>query len=95
MRFFEAPDPYDQPTIWVDQDPPQPILQRCNLEPDQRDAWPHIVRALMAGPDMETAREVVATLNAENRALLEANSDLEAANADLNRELTDLRRALT
>ena len=92
MRLYEAENAWHEPTLWVDTDPPMPVLQRCALEADQRQHWPHIVRALTAGPTMETAREVVATLNAENRALLEANSDLEAANADLNRELTDLRR---
>ena len=92
MRFFEALDGYDQPTIWLDTDtdtmarPPQPILQRCNLEPARRDAWPHIVRALTAGPTIESARVVIDVLNDEIKALRRANDDLNA-------ELTSLRRA--
>jgi hypothetical protein len=43
---------------------------------------------------LESAREVVATLNAENRTLLTEVTALRAANADLNAELTSLRRSL-
>ena len=89
MRFFEAPDGHNEPTIWVEYDGREhgPVLQRCQIHHAIRHTWPTIVRSLMAGPDMETAREVVATLNDENRALLRAN-------AELNAELTSLRRAM-
>lgn len=101
MRFFEAPNGYEEPTIWVDLEGcPDPIFARCDLPWDARKYWPHIVRALTAGPTIESARVVIDVLNAENRELDALSvqqsteiAELRRANDDLNRELTDLRRA--
>lgn len=96
MRFFEAPDGHGEPTIWVEYDGREhgPVLQRCQIHHVIRHIWPHIVRALTAGPTMESARVVVETLRDENTRLLEQVRALTAANEDLNAELISLRRSL-
>lgn len=89
MRFFEAHEDDAEPTIWVEYDGREhgPVLQRCQIHHAIRHTWPHIVRALTAGPTLESARVVVETLHKEVQ-------ELRRANDDLNRELRDLRRSL-
>lgn len=92
MRFSEAPDGHGEPTIWANLGgEPIPVLRLHQIGPH---VWPHIVRALTAGPTLESARVVVETLRDENRALLEQVRALTAANEDLNAELISLRRSL-
>lgn len=92
MRFFEAPDGHDEDCIWVENGPGtasapvECVLRRHDLGFGTLHLWPHIVRALTAGPTLESARVVVDTLHKEV-------TELRRANDDLNRELTDLRRA--
>jgi hypothetical protein len=91
VRFFEAPDGHNEPTVFVEWEDiyrqvQTPIIQRCKVDAEVREwAWPHIVRALTAGPTLESARVVIDTLREENQALLRAN-------AELNDELSALRR---
>ena len=94
MRFFEAPDGHNEPTIWLDTDTdtmaraPLPVISKWELGcEDVRRTWPHIVRALTAGPTLESARVVIDTLREENQALLRAN-------AELNDELNSLRTVI-
>lgn len=88
MRFFEAPDGQGDTAIWLDtQGVHEPIVCRADLREFASAHWPHIVRALTAGPTMESARVVVDVLREEIAALT-------AANRDLNDELTSLRREL-
>lgn len=100
MRFFEAPDGHNEPTVFVEwqdiyRNIQTPVIQRCKVDAEVRDmVWPYIVRALTVGPTLESARVVVETLRDENRALLEQVRALTAANEDLNAELVSLRRSL-
>lgn len=49
-RYFEAPDGYDEPTIWARDlahpDYPQPVLSLYDLRSDHRELWPAIVTAV-------------------------------------------------
>ncbi len=91
MRFIEDVDGHGEDCIWVENgDNPIPVLLKRQVGPY---VWPHIVRALTAGPTIESARVVIEALKDEIEALREANSELTCANTDLNRELTSLRRA--
>ena len=90
MRFFEDVDGHNEPTIWAEWENAlepisHPVLQRCQLKGPVVHLWPHIVRALTAGPTLESARVVIDTLREEIAALT-------AANRDLNAELTSIRR---
>jgi hypothetical protein len=63
-----------------------PVIRRSDVSGYPHVLWPHIVRALTAGPTLESARVVIDTLREEIAALT-------AANRDLNAELNGLRRA--
>ena len=88
MRFFEDVDGHGEDCIWVENgDNPIPILRRRHVGGAPKVFWPDLVRALTAGPTMESALVVVDVLREEI-------AELTAANRDLNAELTSLRREL-